>query len=173
VGSSAGALSALRTGQIDAICNLEPVMTQLEQNKEIKIIADSRTLRGTQAVFGGDMPGACLYAQTEFVQKNRLVVQAMSNAIVKGLKWLQKAGPRDLLRNVPESYLLGDRGLYLATFGNLRESISPDGLIGDEAAKTSLRVMANFDNAIKFERLDISRSYTNAYAMLAKLQFDA
>jgi NitT/TauT family transport system substrate-binding protein len=173
VGSSAGALSALRTGQIDAICNLEPVMTQLEQNKEIKIIADSRTLRGTQAVFGGDMPGACLYAQTEFVQKNRLVVQAMSNAIVKGLKWLQKAGPRDLLRNVPESYLLGDRGLYLATFGNLRESISPDGLIGDEAAKTSLRVMANFDNAIKFERLDISRGYTNAYAMLAKLQFDA
>lgn len=173
VGSSAGALSALRTGQIDAICNLEPVMTQLEQNKEIKIIADSRTLRGTQAVFGGDMPGACLYAQTEFVQKNRLVVQAMSNAIVKGLKWLQTAGPRDLLRNVPESYLLGDRGLYLATFNNLRESISRDGLIGDEAAKTSLRVMANFDDLIKSERLDISRSYTNAYAKQAKLQFDA
>lgn len=173
VGSSAGALSAFRTGQIDAICNLEPVMTQLEQNKEIKIIADSRTLRGTQAVFGGDMPGACLYAQTEFVQKNRLVVQAMSNAIVKGLKWLQTAGPRDLLRNVPESYLLGDRGLYLATFNNLRESISLDGLIGDEAAKTSLRVMANFDDLIKSERLDISRSYTNAYAKQAKLQFDA
>lgn len=173
VGTSAGALSSLRTGQIDAICNLEPVMTQLELKGDIKIIADSRTLRGTQAVFGGDMPGACLYAQAEFVQKNRLVVQALSNAIVKALKWLQTAGPRDLLRNVPESYLLGDRGLYLATFNNIRESISMDGLIGDEAAKTSLRVMANFDASVKSERLDISKTYTNVFAKQAKLQFDA
>lgn len=173
VGTAAGALSAIRTGQIDAICNLEPTMTQLEQKSEIKIIADSRTLRGTQAIFGGAMPGACLYAQTEFIQKNRAVVQALSNAIVKALKWLQTAGPRDLIRSVPESYLLGDRGLYLATFNNLRESISLDGLIYDDAAKTSLRVMANFDTSVKTEHLDISRAYTNVYAKQAKLQFDA
>ncbi len=173
VGTAAGALSAVRTGQIDAICNLEPTMTQLEQKGEIKIIADSRTLRGTQAIFGGAMPGACLYAQAEFVQKNRAVVQALSNAIVKALKWLQTAGPRDLIRNVPESYLLGDRGLYLIIYSNLRESIALDGLIYDDAAKTSLRVMANFDPLVKAERLDISKVYTNVYAKQSKLQFDA
>jgi NitT/TauT family transport system substrate-binding protein len=173
VGTAAGALSAIRTGQIDAICNLEPAMTQLEQKGEIKIIADSRNLRGTQAIFGGDMPGACLYAQTEFMQRNRIVIQALSNAIVKALKWLQTAGPRDLMRNVPESYLLGDRGLYLATFNNLRESISLDGQIFDDAAKTSLRVMSNFDPLVKLERLEISKAYTNVYAKQAKLQFDA
>jgi NitT/TauT family transport system substrate-binding protein len=173
VGTAAGALSAMRTGQIDAICNLEPIMTQLEQQREIKIIADSRTLRGTQAIFGGVMPGACLYAQPDFLQKNRYAVQAMSNALVKALKWLQTAGPRDLIRSMPEAYLLGDRGLYLAIYSNIRESISVDGVIEEDAARTALRVMANFDPLVKPERFDMSKAYTNVYAKQSKLQLGA
>jgi NitT/TauT family transport system substrate-binding protein len=173
VGMTTGAISAIRSGQIDAICNLEPAMTQLELKGDIKIIADSRTLRGTQAVFGGDMPGACLFALPDYIQKNRLVVQALSNAIVRALKWLQAAGPRDLIRGMPEASLLGDRGLFLATYQNLRESISLDGMTSDEAAKLSLKVMVNFDAAVKAERLDINKAYTNMFAKQAKSQFDA
>ena len=173
VGSSAGALSALRAGQIDAICNLEPVMSQLEQSGEIKIIADSRTLRGTQAIFGGVMPGACLYTTSDYLQKNKWVVQALSNAIVRSLKWLQTAGPKELLQSVPEVYLMGDRGLYLATFNKLRESISLDGLVEDDAAKMSLKVMANFDPTVKAEKIDTSKTYVNTFAKQSKLQFDA
>lgn len=173
VGTSAGALSAFRTGQIDAICNLEPVMSQLEQSGEIKIIADSRTLRGTQAIFGGAMPGACLYATSDYLQKNKWVVQALSNAIVRSLKWLQTAGPKELLQSVPEVYLMGDRGLYLATFNKLRESISLDGLVEDDAAKMSLKVMTNFDPTVRAEKIDISKTYVNTFAKQSKLQFDA
>ena len=173
VGTTTGAISAIRSGQIDAICNLEPAMTQLELNGDIKIIADSRTLRGTQAIFGGDMPGACLFALPDYIQKNRLVVQAMSNAIVRALKWLQTAGPRDLIRGLPEANLLGDRGFFLATYQNIRESISLDGMTNDEAAKLSLKVMSNFDTAVKAERIDIARVYTNMFARLAKSQLDA
>lgn len=173
VGTSAGALSAIRTGQIDAICNLEPVISQLEQNNEIKIIADSRTLRGTQAVFGGAMPGACLYAMPDYIQKNKWIVQALSNAIVRSLKWLQTAGPKDLLQSVPEIYFMGDRGFYLATYNKLRESIALDGLVLEDAAKMSLKVMANFDPAVKSEKIDINKTYSNAFAKLSKLHFDA
>ena len=173
VGMSAGALSAVRTGQIDAICNLEPVMSQLEQSGDIKTIADSRTLRGTQAIFGGAMPGACLYTAPDYLQKNRWVVQALSNAIVRSLKWLQTAGPKELLQGVPEVYLMGDRGLYLATYNKLRESISLDGLIAEDAAKMSLKVMASFDPALKAEKIDISKTYVNVFAKQSKLQFDA
>jgi NitT/TauT family transport system substrate-binding protein len=173
VGTSAGALSALRTGQIDAICNLEPVMSQLEQNSEIKIIADSRTLRGTEAIFGGAMPGACLYATSDYIQKNRWLVQALSNAIVRSLKWLQTAGPKELLKNVPDVYSASDRGLYLGTFNKLRESISLDGLVAEDAAKLSLKILANFDPAVKTEKIDISKTYVNTFAKQSKLQFDA
>ncbi len=173
VGTSAGALSAFRTGQIDAICNLEPVMSQLEQQGDIKIIADSRTLRGTEAIFGGAMPGACLYTTPDYIQKNKWVVQALSNAIVRSLKWLQTAGPKDLLRNVPDVYLMGDTGLYLATFNKLRESIALDGLVAEDAAKMALKVMSSFDPNIKAEKIDISKTYVNVFAKQSKLQFSA
>ena len=62
VGTAAGALAALRSGQIDAMSNTDPVMTMLEQKGDVKIISDTRTLKGTQEVFGGPMPAACFYA---------------------------------------------------------------------------------------------------------------
>ena len=124
VGVAAGALTALRSGQIDAISNTDPVMTMLEQKGDVKIISDTRTLKGTQEVFGGPMPAACLYASAEFIQKNPNTCQALANAIVHGLKWLQTAGPGDIIKTVPETYLLGDRALYLASFDKVREAIA-------------------------------------------------
>ncbi len=124
VGVAAGALTALRSGQIDAISNTDPVMTMLEQKGDVKIISDTRTLKGTQEVFGGPMPAACLYAPTEFIQKHPNTCQALANAIVHGLKWLQTAGPGDIIKTVPETYLLGDRALYLASFDKVREAIA-------------------------------------------------
>ena len=42
----------------------------LEQEGKVKVIAETRTPKGTQKVFGGPMPAACLYAPLEFVRKN-------------------------------------------------------------------------------------------------------
>src|SRR6266702_4612202 len=56
VGLGATAIGALKSGQIDAVSNTDPVMTKLEQDGEVKIIADTRTLRGTEQVLGGRMP---------------------------------------------------------------------------------------------------------------------
>ncbi|WP_332775890.1 ABC transporter substrate-binding protein [Polaromonas sp.] len=173
VGTAAGALAALRSGQIDALSNTDPVMTMLEQKGEVKIISDTRTLKGTIDVFGGPMPAACLYAPTEFIQKNPNTCQALANAIVHGLKWLQTAGPGDIIKTVPESYLLGDRGLYLASFNKVRESISPDGIIPDDGVKTALKALASFDPAIKPDKIDLSKTYTNAFARRAKEKFKA
>lgn len=173
VGSAAGALAALRSGQIDAISNIDPVMTMLEQKGEVRIIYDTRTLKGTQEVFGGPMPAACLYAPQEFMKKNPNTVQALANAIVHGLKWLQTAGPRDLIKTVPESYLLGDRGLYLASFNKVRETLAVDGLFPEEGGKIALRALASFDAALKAEKIDLGKTYTNQFALRAKARFKA
>ena len=66
VGTGADALHALRSGRIDAISNVDPLITQLEQRGDVRIISDTRTLKGTQEVFGGPLPAACLYAQEDF-----------------------------------------------------------------------------------------------------------
>jgi len=173
VGTAAGALAALRSGQIDAMSNTDPVMTMLEQKAEVKIISDTRTLKGTLEVFGGPMPAACLYTHTEFVQKNPNTCQAMANAIVHALKWLQTAGPSDIIKTVPEGYLLGDRALYLASFNKVREAISLDGIMGEEGPRTALRALASFDPAIKPEKIQLAKTYTNEFARRAKEKFKA
>ena len=173
VGTASGALSALRMGQIDAMSNTDPVMTMLEQKGEVKIISDTRTLKGTVEVFGGPMPAACLYAPVDFIQKNPNTCQALANAIVHGLKWLQTAGPGDIIKTVPESYLLGDRALYLASFNKVRESISLDGIIPDDGVRIALKALSSFDPSIKAEKIDIAKTYTNAFARRAKERYKA
>jgi NitT/TauT family transport system substrate-binding protein len=148
-------------------------MSMLEQKGEVKIISDARTLKGTLDVFGGPMPSACLFSAGEFIQKNPNTCQALTNAIVHGLKWLQTAGPTDIIKTVPESYLLGDRALYLASFTQLRESISLDGLMPENGPQTALRTLANFNSAVKTDKIDLSKTYTNVFARRAKERFKA
>ncbi|HJV85861.1 MAG TPA: ABC transporter substrate-binding protein [Noviherbaspirillum sp.] len=171
VGTSAGALSALRSGQIDAIANLDPVITMLQQKNEIKVIADTRTLKDTNAVFGGPMPAATLYTTEAFLKKNPNTAQALTNAMVHALKWLQKAGPSDIIKVVPESYLLGDRALYIDAFLKVREAISPDGLMPEAGPKTALKTLQAFEPQLAGKNIDLSKTYTNEFAKKANAKY--
>src|SRR4051812_49175329 len=173
VGTAAGALAALRSGQIDAMSNTDPVMTMLEQKGDVRIISDTRTLKGTQEVFGGPMPAACFYTHSDFVRANPNTCQALANAIVRGLKWLQTAGPSDIIKTVPESYLLGDRALYLASFNKVREAIALDGVLPEDGARTALKALASFEPQIKPERIDLAKTFTNDLARRAKEKYKA
>lgn len=173
VGSAAGALNALRSGEIDAISNVDPVISMLEQKGEIRLVADTRTLKGTQEVFGGPMPAGCLYAPLEFIQKNHNTVQALTHAMTRSLKWLQTAGPSDLIKTIPEAYLLGDRALYLAAFSKGREAISPDGMMIEDGPRNAVRVLARFDPSIKSNQIELSKTYTNEFARAAKERLKA
>src|SRR3954471_24580897 len=66
VGTSAAAVAAIEQGEIDAIINSDPVMTKLETDGAIRIIAETRTKKGTEDLFGGPYPEAGLYATAEF-----------------------------------------------------------------------------------------------------------
>lgn len=161
VGTAAGALSALRSGQIDAISNLDPVITMLEQKHEIKVVADTRTLKDTNELFGGPMPAATLYTTEAFLKKNPNTSQALTNAMVRALKWLQKAGPSDIIKVVPESYQLGDRALYLETFTKVREALSPDGRFPEAGAQTALKTLQAFEPELSGKNIDLSKTFTN------------
>jgi NitT/TauT family transport system substrate-binding protein len=171
VGTSAGALSAMRAGQIDAMSNLDPVMTMLEQKSDIKVIIDTRTMKDTIAVFGGPMPAGSLYTTDNFIKNNPRTVQAMTNAMVRALKWLQKAGPSDIVKVVPESYLLGDRALYLEAFMKGREALSLDGSFPVTGPATALKALQAFDPALADKKIDLSKTYTNTFVKTANVKY--
>jgi len=171
VGAAAGALSALRSGQIDAISNLDPVITMLEQSNDIKVISDTRTLKDTNAIFGGPMPAGSLYTTEEFLKKYPNTAQALTNAMVRALKWLQHAGPSDIIKVVPENYLLGDRALYLQAFMKVREAISLDGSFPEAGPKTALKTLQAFDTRLAETKIDLSKTFTNEFVKKANAKY--
>jgi NitT/TauT family transport system substrate-binding protein len=151
----------------------DPVLTILEQRRSVHLVADSRTMKGTQALFNGPLPGACLYAHSAFLQQNPLTAQAMTMAVVRALKWLQTAGPSDLMKVIPEPFLLGDRALYLSAIGKGREVVSPDGLMPKEGPLSAYRVFSDLYSGLGVERVDLAKTYTNEFALVAKAHFKA
>ena len=85
----------------------------------------------------------------------------------------RRPGPATSSRPCPKATCSGDRALYLASFNKVREAISLDGLMPEEGARTALRALASFDPAIKAEKIDLGKTYTNEFARRAKDRFKA
>jgi NitT/TauT family transport system substrate-binding protein len=167
VGTSSGAVAAMRTGQIDALSNLDPVITLLQRSGDLKIVSDTRIVAESDKIFGGPMPAACLYTPQAFIDKNPNTVQALANAIVRANRWIQAAGPADIIKTVPESYLLGDRAVYIDAFLAAKGALSPDGMIPDAGADTARRALASIDPEIDKATLDLKAVYTNEFVRKA------
>ena len=171
VGASQGAVAALRSGQIDAISNLDPVMTILARSNDIKIVSDTRDVAEADKVFGGPMPAATLYAPVAFIDKNPNTVQALTNAIVRANKWIQQAGPSDIVKAVPENYLLGDRAVYIDAFLKAKPALSPDGMIPEAGPATALRALQSIDPAMQNAKIDLKSVYTNDFVKKANAKY--
>ncbi len=171
VGAAQGAVAAMRAGQIDAISNLDPVITLLQRSGDLKIVSDTRVVAEAERVFGGPMPAGCLYAPQAFIDKHPATTQALANAIVRANKWIQTAGPGDIINAVPESYLLGDRAVYIDAFLAAKGALSADGVFPDKGAETAFRALASIDAEIAKATLDLKAVVTNEFVLKANAKY--
>lgn len=171
VGAGNGAVAAMRAGQIDAISNLDPVITLLQRSGDLKIVSDTRVVAESEKVFGGPMPAACMYAMQSFINSNPNTTQALANAIVRADKWIQKAGAADIIKTVPESFLMGDRAVYIDAFLAAKGALSADGTIPDKGAQTAFRALASVDDQLAAAKLDLNAVYTNDFVKKANAKY--
>jgi len=171
VGAASGAVAAMKAGQIDAISNLDPVITLLQRSGDLKIISDTRIVAEADKVFGGPMPAGCMYAPQVFIDKNPATVQAITNAIVRADKWIQAAGAADIIKAVPESYLLGDRAVYVDAFLASKGAMSPDCMIPEAGAATAVRALQSVDESLKGVKFDLAAAWTNDFVKRANQKY--
>lgn len=173
VGAGASVVAAVTKGEIDGISQTDPAVSMLDRQGMIKVVVDTRTMKGNEEVFGGPMPAACLYAKNEFLKANPGTAQALANAIVRANRWLQTATPDQVADTVPEPYLLGDREIYKTAFSRIREVISPDGIMPDKAPDTSLKFLLASDPQFKADGVVIADTFTNEFAKRAAEKYKA
>ncbi len=168
VGSGPGAAAAMQAGHLDAIANIEPTITLLENSGTIQVMVETVTVQGAKAVFGSPLPAGSLYTREEFVMANPKTVQALTNAMVRALRWLNAASAEEVAKTVPPEYLLGDRGLYLSALRRMRESYSKDGLFPPAGVEAQHKVLIGFEPAVREAKdLNPADSYTNDFVRRA------
>ncbi|GGG28555.1 ABC transporter substrate-binding protein [Chelatococcus composti] len=167
VGGGAGAVAAMKKGEIDAISNLDPVISKLEADGDVVILADSRTEQGTKEIFGGSNPAAVVYLKQDFIEKNPKTVQAIVNAFYKTLKWLETASTADIVATVPEAYYLGDKELYERAVAASRETYSRTGIIPESGMKSALDMLVQFDEELAKANIDLSKTFTDTFVKKA------
>jgi len=167
VGAGLSAVAAMKQGGIDAMSNLDPVMTKLEQDGDLVVLADSRTEDGNMKLFGGNNPAAVVYLKRDFVQRNPVTTQHLVNAFYKALVWLAKATPEDVARVVPEEYYLGDRALYLAAVKASAPMYSRTGVIPKAGMDNALDMLLRFDPELKDAKVDLGRTFDDRFVAKA------
>ena len=143
------------------------MITKLEQDGDIKVVADSRTEEGTRAMFGGSNPAAVLYLKRDFIEKNPNTVQALVNAFYKTLKWMEKATPDQIAATVPEEYLLGDKALYLAAVKANKPVYSLTGIIPQAGMRSAADMLLAFDEELKSTKIDLSKTFDDRFVRKA------
>ena len=165
VGAGASALAAMQNGSVDAEVQADPATTLMTTGGIGVVKVDTRNEEGTRLVYGGPMPAASLSAPTGFIKKNPRTVQALTNAIVKALKFLATASDKEILDAIPPEMLLGgDRELNLKMIAAVRPSYSKDGLISQQAVETALRVLTVSNPELK-SGIDLSKTYDKSFVM--------
>ena len=162
IGGGATAVAAIKRGEIDALSNLEPVISTLERDKSIFVLADTRTEEGSKAIFGGNSTAAVLYATPEFIEKNPITTQRLVNAMAKALKWIAQASGEDIAAAVPEEFHMGDRTLYVEAVKHSLPTYSRDGVITEASMKAAQALLA-FDAEVASAKVDLAKTFDGRF----------
>ena len=164
VGASAGAVAAVKRGNVDAISNLDPVITKLETDGDILVITDTRTAKGMKEVYGGAYHAGCIYAPADWVKKNPNTTQAVVNAMVRAVVWLRSASVDDVIATVPKDYYGADLALYRGSLLKNKEGYSPDGRFSMEGAQNVYKVLNQFVPEVQKAKIELAQTFDNSFA---------
>jgi NitT/TauT family transport system substrate-binding protein len=173
VGLGATAVAAMEQGTVDAAIMLDPAVTLLQgQDKDLKILSDTRTQKDTLAVFGGEYPGGALYAQADWIKAHEKDVQGMTSAIVSTLKWIHTHSAEEITDKMPAELVGKDKALYIAALKNTLPMYSQTGRMDPKGAQAVLDVFSQSVPAIRYAKIDLSKTYTNEYVEQANKKMD-
>jgi NitT/TauT family transport system substrate-binding protein len=170
VGATAGAIAIMKRGELDAMSNLDPVISQLESDGTIVAVVDTRTPKGMQEVYGGAYAAGCVYAPVDFAKKYPNTAQAIVNAMVRALRFIQNSTPDQIVAAMPPEYYT-DKALYKSALEKNLEGFKHDGSISIEAGQNVARDLTTFDPQLQGFKVDVAKTIDMAFQQKAAQKY--
>jgi NitT/TauT family transport system substrate-binding protein len=172
VGTGAGAVAALEKGELDALVNLDPVLTQLESTGKFVALYDTRTEKGMKDVYGGEYMASVIYITDEFVKKNPNTVQAVVNAMVRADKWIARATPQEIVELMPTEFKSGNPSLYKEGLLKNMIGFSESGELSMKAAENVYKVLRQFEPSVmNAGKIDLASTFDNSFVKKANAKY--
>jgi NitT/TauT family transport system substrate-binding protein len=166
VGTGAANTTVVAAGQglIDAVVTGEPATTVIgKQLTGVRMLFDTRTPEGAQALFGSDYPAATLYAQKPWVDSHPKEAQALTNAIIDSLAFIESNKPQDIVNKMPQEIQGTNKELYLELMTNMSHIFAKGGRFTEGGVKTCLSVLGSGIPEVAAANLKPEQLYTNKF----------
>src|SRR5262245_6054104 len=138
-GGTSTMIAAFQQDRIWAGVAVDPVASIIERDGLAKPLYDTRTEKGPTEIFGGPWPAGGFYANAEFIQQNRSVVQSMVKAGIRTLHYFKEHSAEEIAAVMPESFWGGNRDHYIASLRANLSMYSPDGLMPTDGPPNVLK----------------------------------
>jgi len=163
IGGGAGAVAAVKSGEVDGLVLSDPAITRLERDGVIVPIGDSRTAEGQKFLYGGPCATASIYTTAKFAAENPRVVQAFVNAFVHTMQWMSKASLDEIMARVPEEFYAKDKEIYRTSLAANMAGFTKDGHLTIKLAMATSKAMASSGRLSAPEKLDIPRTVDDSF----------
>ena len=166
VGAGAGAVAIMKRGEIDAISNLDPVISMLESGGDIVPVIDTRTAKGMREVYGGAYAAGVIYVPVDFAKKYPNTAQAIVNAMMRALRFIQTSTLDQIVAAVPPEYYT-DKALYKAALEKNIATFKHDGAITKEAGDHVAHDLLTFDPTMQGKTIDFAKTVNMSFQQKA------
>ncbi|MDQ4489127.1 ABC transporter substrate-binding protein [Sinomonas sp. ASV486] len=166
IGAGSSAVAAVQNSQVDAAVMLEPDISVLAKQigKSLVILEDVRTVEGLKGVFGADSwPSACLYAKTDWIEKNSDTAGRLAKAIKRTLKYVDQHSGQEIADKMPEKFAGGDKTQYAKVIDDLKKTLSKDGVFTADGTEAVLKTQRVANPEVGSKDIDLSKTYSNDY----------
>ena len=168
VGAGTTFIAAMQQDKIQAGMTTEPTISRLLKTGEARVLIDMRTVEQTKAALGGTYPAASLYMSTDWVQKNKPIVQKLANAFVKTLKFINTHSGAEIADKMPKDFYVGDKEGYIKALDSGKAMFTSDGVMPAGGPETVLAVLSGFSKNVKGKTVDLSKTFTTEFVKNAK-----
>jgi len=162
--SATQAMAALNSGAVSALCCRDPVATLLDTSGMLRVLADTRSPRDTQAIFGGAVAFNCLSAPVAYLAAQPQIAQQLTDALAKSLAWLRNATPNDWVRHAPDSIMNPNRALFIEMVERTRGAWARDLSMPPQAPERVWGAMQQLDLPVRLDGVRPESTYTNRFA---------
>jgi NitT/TauT family transport system substrate-binding protein len=172
IGNGATSVAAMEQGSVAAAVMVEPAVTQMiARHAGLPILSDTRTVKDTIAVFGGEYPAGSFYVLTSWLKAHQDEATKLSEAMVHTLQWIHTHSAEEVMAKMPKEFTSSDPKLYLTALKNMIPTYSTTGLMDPKGAEAVLAVFSESVPEIKNAKIDVTKTYTNEFAKKADAKF--